>query len=228
MGASETLRGPQHPQLTGAVDTMSLRDQIVSLLREAVLSGELKQGWLYSARALAAQLGVSLTPVRGAVLQLVQAGVMEQCRNRGFRVCSYSAADRTHLAELLLLLEGEAIGAFAMSSSRTLRILERSTTAGLAAARAGDVHAFLRCEEEFHHALCLGTGSPTLVQTAFDLRCRMRLHALAQRSSAQALTARAMEHRLLLHLMRRRQVEQARLVLERHLRGREQAGALGA
>ena len=46
----------------------SLRDQVLSAVRDALVTGQLVPGVVYSAAALAADLGVSNSPVREAML----------------------------------------------------------------------------------------------------------------------------------------------------------------
>ena len=62
----------------------SVRGQILTALREALLSGELVPGEVYSAPALAEQFGVSATPVREAMQRLESEGAVETVPNRGF------------------------------------------------------------------------------------------------------------------------------------------------
>ncbi|HEX3648251.1 MAG TPA: GntR family transcriptional regulator, partial [Pseudonocardiaceae bacterium] len=55
----------------------SLREQVTEALRAALVSGALRAGVVYSAPGLAERFGVSATPVREAMLDLVQAGLVE-------------------------------------------------------------------------------------------------------------------------------------------------------
>ena len=71
----------------------SLRDQALSAIRSALMTGQLVPGVVYSAAALAADLGVSNSPVREAMLALVDEGLMEVVPNRGYRPVTLSAAD---------------------------------------------------------------------------------------------------------------------------------------
>ncbi|MFD8019876.1 GntR family transcriptional regulator, partial [Streptomyces lavendulae] len=53
-----------------------LRDQVGHALRAALIAGELRPGSVYSAPGLAAELGVSATPVREAMLDLAREGLV--------------------------------------------------------------------------------------------------------------------------------------------------------
>jgi DNA-binding GntR family transcriptional regulator len=64
---------------------ISLREQALALLREALITGRITDGVVYSSKALAAELGVSNGPIREAMLALVDDGLMEAVPNKGFR-----------------------------------------------------------------------------------------------------------------------------------------------
>ena len=89
---------------TATLKQPSLRDQALRVIREGMVSGELEPGGIYSATALATQLGVSASPVREAMLTLVNQGLMEAVRNRGFRVLPLDDEDRREIYEMRCLL----------------------------------------------------------------------------------------------------------------------------
>ena len=70
-----------------------------------MVAGELKPGEMYSAPALGERFGVSATPVREAMLDLVKDGFVEAVRNRGFRVLEMSDEDLDEVSQIRLLLE---------------------------------------------------------------------------------------------------------------------------
>src|SRR5215204_1262843 len=63
--------------------TPSLRDQALLQLRKAVVVGDLEPGSLHSEQTIAASLGLSRTPIREALLQLVAEGMVAFIPNRG-------------------------------------------------------------------------------------------------------------------------------------------------
>ena len=60
----------------------SFSDKAYHMLREAILTGELKPGEQLTEEALSAQLGISRTPIRSA-LQLLTAMRLTECDARG-------------------------------------------------------------------------------------------------------------------------------------------------
>ena len=108
---------------------MSLRDEAIETLYAAIIAGILRPGVVYSAPTMAAQLGMSATPVREAMLDLVKEGLVETVRNKGFRVVELADAELDELTQVRLLLEVPSVQRIATHG------LDPTEYATLAAAR---------------------------------------------------------------------------------------------
>ncbi|WP_431780213.1 FCD domain-containing protein [Streptomyces chumphonensis] len=173
----------------------SVRAQILSALREALLEGELEPGRVYSAPVLAERFGVSPTPVREAMQQLAAEGAVETVPNRGFRVAERSSSDLAELTEVRALLEVPPLLALARSLPaerwRPLRPLAQATVTHAARGERG---AYAEADLAFHRALLELTGNRHLVRVAEDVRRR----CVRPPQSPGAVLAAAREHVLLL------------------------------
>src|SRR5262245_58132942 len=87
----------------------SLRDRVLEWVRSDIVSGRGGPGTMYSVPSLASELGVSTTPVREALLELSNRGMIVPMRNRGFKVLASSLEDLENLFELRELLERFAV-----------------------------------------------------------------------------------------------------------------------
>lgn len=87
---------------------MPVRVEIAAILRKALFSGEYKSGDELSLTAVAAQLGVSRTPVREAFQTLESEGLIELRMNKGAIVLPIDAKYMTDHYETRELLEAEA------------------------------------------------------------------------------------------------------------------------
>lgn len=222
--------GPTAPS-TGPPRRHSVRAQVLSALREALLTGQLAPGNVYSAPTLAERFGVSATPVREAMQQLASEGAVETVPNRGFRVAQYSSRDLTELAEIQAMLEIPVL----LRLARTvpcerwdgLRPLAEST---LSAAARGDRAGFAEADRAFHCGLLELTGNRQLVMVADDLRRRGQsavgtgaLPPTARGAppgavaSPTELLASAAEHVALLDALAERDVAAAEQVARAHL-----------
>jgi DNA-binding GntR family transcriptional regulator len=92
-----------------AIRSVSIRHVVAESIRAALREGHFKPGENLSEVELAEKFEVSRGPVREAMLVLVEEGLLTHSPNRGFSVIDLSAEDRTHIAELRLLLEARAL-----------------------------------------------------------------------------------------------------------------------
>ncbi|MGY3684883.1 GntR family transcriptional regulator [Streptomyces sp. TE33382] len=179
-----------------------LRDRVANALRAALISGDLEPGVIYSAPTLAAEYGVSATPVREAMLDLAREGLVEAVRNKGFRVTELSDRDLDEYTEIRALIEIPTIGRVARSAPREqLEALRPVAEEIVAAADRGDLIAYLESDRRFHLGLLALAGNTRLVETVAELRKRSRLYGLADLSQAGSLVGSAQEHAALLDIM---------------------------
>ncbi|GAA4562242.1 GntR family transcriptional regulator [Planotetraspora kaengkrachanensis] len=155
-----------------AVDgTSSLTEQVIESVREAIHSGELRPGELYSVYRLAAQLNVSRTPVREAMLRLAEAGMVRFERSRGFRVLRRDPREIAEVFHLRLLLE---VPAARIAAGRADPALIEAMRAELDAMRAAagdhDEPRFMRHDRAFHELLLTAGANRKLVSVAGNLR----------------------------------------------------------
>lgn len=197
----------------------SLRDQVIAVLRQRLVSGELKPGGIYSAQAVAAELGVSGSPVREAMLTLVQQGRMEPVRNRGFRVVSLDDDDLREILQLRLWLEVPAMRLLA-GDPRVLAVQEQYAAiadAIVAAAREGDLVEYLERDRQFHLGLLGLLGNQRLVDVVENLRDQTRLFGLAELGESGRLVPSAEEHGHILAAMVQGDAELTEQLVVAHL-----------
>ncbi|MFF6995920.1 GntR family transcriptional regulator [Streptomyces sp. NPDC008313] len=195
-----------------------LRDQVANALRAALIAGELRPGIVYSAPALAAELGVSATPVREAMLDLAREGLVEAVRNKGFRITEMTDRDLDEFTEIRTLIEVPTVGQVATTASveqlESLRPMAREI---VTAAQAHDVLKYLEADHRFHLELLALAGNRHLVEVVADLRKRSRLYGLGDLNESGRLVSSAREHIELLDLMVAGQVQEAENCMRRHL-----------
>lgn len=140
--------------LLGAIDRpQSLTDRVYQTLREHVCSGRLPSGQPLQEAALAAQLGVSRTPVREALGRLASEGLLDTL-GRSLIVPSLSEADINDIYELRLLLEPEALRQVArcVDAGKTLMPLRHELASMAAAHSNGDASAFMQANYRYRAA----------------------------------------------------------------------------
>ena len=104
---------------------MPIRVRIASELRKAIYAGEYKSGDELSLTDVAAQLGVSRTPVREAFQELESEGLITLRMNRGAVVNTIDRKFVRDIFEIRRLLEADAVERAAKNGMETERLLER-------------------------------------------------------------------------------------------------------
>jgi DNA-binding GntR family transcriptional regulator len=180
------------PELAGRA---SLREQIASRLRAALVSGGMVPGVTYSVPTLAERFGVSATPVREAMLDLVNEGLVGAVPNKGFRVVEVSERELDELTELRGLVEvptvARLVGRVAREDLERLRGLAERIEAH---AESGDLIAYVDADRRFHLELLALAGNGQLVDLVDRLRARSRLYGLGRLAAQGQLTRSAQEH----------------------------------
>jgi DNA-binding GntR family transcriptional regulator len=198
----------------------NLREEITETLRAAVISGELRPGVVYSAPSMAAQFGVSPTPVREAMLDLAGEGLVEGVRNKGFRVTELSDRDLDELSELRALVEVPTVRRIADAgvTPAALDELRPLATRIEEAAARGDLITHVAADLEFHLRLLALAGNRQLVETVRSLRARSRIYGLRSLAERGELVPSAHEHAELLDLVAAGDADGAEALMDRHIR----------
>lgn len=197
----------------------SRRSQITETLRAAIIAGEMHNGVVYSAPALAREFGVSPTPVREAMLHLAKEGLIEIARNKGFRVVEPSDRDIEEITELRMLIEVPTVGKIARvgASAAVLRKLDARATRTVEAARAADITGHVVADMAFHLDLLGLSGNEHLVEIVRTLRSKSRLFGLRAPEKTETLRESTLEHAELVDFVRKREPEEAEALLSRHI-----------
>lgn len=200
------------------LEHVSLREQALTIVRQAIVSGEIGPDEIYSASALASRLGVSNSPVREAMLTLVNQGILEPVRNRGFRIVPISEHDLDEIGEMRRMLEVPGIVALIdRADDEDIEALRPVAAEIETAARAGDVPVFLDADRRFHLGLLELGGNTRLVQTVAQLRDQTRLYGVNTLAERGILQQTAPEHFELLDALLARDPSRAEDVMTCHL-----------
>ena len=214
-GPFEQEKPPVFPSFSSR---RNLREEIRDMLRGAVISGQLRPGIVYSAPSLAEQFGVSVTPVREAMLDLANEGHVEALRNKGFRVTELSPAQLDSITDVRVLLEVPTVRAVALAGAdaSTIERLNGLAAAIVEAAERHDLIAYVTADMEFHLAVLELAGNPELVEVARSLRTKSRLYGLQALTPDQIFPS-SLEHSDLVQLIEARDADGAERLMRQHL-----------
>lgn len=174
----------------------TLKDEALGVVRSALLSGEMKPGLIYSANSLAAQLGVSNSPVREAMMELAAKGLLEVVRNRGFRVVEMTEADRREVYDLRMMIEVPAVIQVAKSgpSREDEALLRRLAQATVDLAQPDDLPGYLDADQVFHMGIVDLLANRRLSSIVENLRDQSRVRGSYHLAERGLLRQSAEEH----------------------------------
>jgi DNA-binding GntR family transcriptional regulator len=196
----------------------SVRQRVRGILGAEIQTGELEAGQIYSAVALSESMGVSATPVREALMDLANAGLVEAVRNVGFRVRTISATDLDEILALRRWLEVPAMDlVIRAATDDDLTALRPLAERICEEATRNDVTGFALADSVFHAAVLDLTRSPRLVKVVGELRGQTHLLGLRRLGAAHDLVPSGLEHIEIVEALVARDRRLARALMRRHL-----------
>ncbi|MGV0645542.1 GntR family transcriptional regulator [Mycolicibacterium sp. XJ879] len=191
-------------------------EDAVEILREEIVTGKLPPGSPLRLKALADRLGMSMMPVRGALLSLESLGLVEQDPRRGARVGSFSLDDLYNTYEARLALEVLAVERAAARFTEEDEEKARKALAEHTAAAANTM-ASREAHTALHFAIYEAAQSPWLMKLIMPLWVnseRYRLVSIPHRGDREV---RRLEHERIIDACARRNPRVAARELSTHL-----------
>jgi len=142
-----------------------LSEDVARFVRRRIFDGTYSAGEYVRLDQLAAELGISVTPVREALFELRAEGLLVQQPRRGFVVLPVTGRDLADVANVQAHVGGELAARAAINiGDQQLRDLKK-IQAQLEQAYAGqDDERTVRLNHEFHRAINVAADSPKLAQ----------------------------------------------------------------
>ncbi len=139
-------------------------------LRDAIYTGILKSGEIYTETGLAKQLGISKTPVREALLALSTIGFVTFLPRKGVTIKEFSENDIHEIFHFRKIIEVGAIEQVAKNAkSLDFEQVNIAFTNQKQAARKGEILSWLKSDRDFHSNIMQLTNNSRLVRTLQDL-----------------------------------------------------------
>lgn len=200
-----------------------LTEKATEAIRRMIVRGDFLLGEALSEITLANRLGVSKTPVREALLQLKLEGLVEIMPRRGSFVFQMNVAQVTQLSHMRRILEDAGlVTAMADNWKRLGEDLAQISAKMGDAIKADDAERYVAFDEQFHHAIVNRARNEYLADAYSHIS--FRIQALRNRLSRDpSINLRSLgEHGELAVLVAARDVDAARVLLNRHIRMTEQ------
>ncbi|MDR7127353.1 GntR family transcriptional regulator [Pseudotabrizicola sp. 4114] len=191
----------------------SLRDTI----EEAILSGVYVPGGRLEEKVLAEQYGVSRTPVREALRQLQEAGLVDIRERRGAVVCDNSPVDLVNMFEVMAGLEMLAVRLAVRRMTAADRESIQAAHEACRIARDVGADAYYYENEAFHRSIYHASGNPFLEQQASALHRRLQPYRRLQLRSLNRVGQSFEEHEAILNALLAGDAEAAESAIWNHV-----------
>ncbi len=142
-----------------------LSDDVARYVRRRIFNGAYGAGEYLRLDQLAVELGISVTPVREALLNLRAEGLLVQQPRRGFMVLPVTARDIADVANVQAFIGGELAARAAENISDEQLAALRAIQDDLERAyEQDDLERTVRLNHEFHRTINVAADSPKLTQ----------------------------------------------------------------
>ena len=198
--------------------SLSLEEMVYTNLEEEILSGKLTRGTSLGEIPISLRLGVSRTPVRGALHRLSEDGLVEILPNRGAVVLGINSEDLIDIYHIRMRLEGLA------STSAAERISEEDLTKLSDAVELAefyinkkDTEHLKELDTQFHSIIYRASGNRLLNKVLSELHRKTKAYRKLSLSVPGRLEKSAFEPREILMAIKERNPEKADRLTSLHI-----------
>ena len=195
----------------------TLRAHVVKILSAGILSGKYKPGDRLNESQIARELNISRIPVREALSQLQEQGLVQNRERRGMFVTNIGPQEVLQISSLRIVLETEA-----------LRLAQKRMTPEILAALEGLVDKMdswdgtlleaAGLDLEFHRTLWKAAGNPYLERALNAVMVPLFAHKTLEHVTRDVRRWRLSHHRILLDAVAGRTNDDPQAVLLTHMR----------
>ena len=189
-----TLPKRKHQRALTPNAPTSAREKAYRALQQKMLSGEFPAGSPISEASLARELGISRSPVREAIGQLIAQGLLRPVPNRGTAVLEFGKRDIAEIYDVREALELYAVGKAAEGPIRAadveelirlademLELRDELQETGQCRLNAAQMQRFVASDLRYHDLLLRLAGNARLVKAVGDGSVLLNAFAIRRR-----------------------------------------------
>lgn len=201
----------------------TLRMSALDAIRETILDGTLRPGQQVVQAEIAAQMNISRAPVREALRQLEDEGLIESIPYKGSFVSRITRRDILELYSLRGALEALAVKlAIARSDERDIVDLESLMAQMAEAADVADYQALSAADIEFHTRICVLSRHQHLLRN-WNINANLIRRMLSFRNRLNPPHVVVAMHSPIIRAIRTRDVDAAQRAIDEHCRNSGEA-----
>ncbi|MER6560577.1 GntR family transcriptional regulator [Streptomyces sp. NPDC001027] len=206
-----------------------LRQQVLDVLRQAILSFHFAPGQRLIERELIEEIGVSRTTIREALRELAAEGLVKTIPQKGAVVVVPSPQEAVELYELRAVLEALAVRRFTeLASDEQVAELRRAFEELAEAAEAGgDTLRILKAKDGYYDVLLRGSGNRSVHSTLGGVQARLSLLRATSLAQPGRTATSVQELRTMTEAIKARNPDAAVRACHHHIEQAKRAGLEG-
>jgi DNA-binding GntR family transcriptional regulator len=206
------------PKLTTIKQPDSLARMAYEAIRLSILSGQWQIGELYNEKAIAADLGISRTPVREALLELASQDLIIFMPRRGLMLNRFTRRDVDEIFELRKAIELASVEKIANTSPLPdLLAIEESLLEQRKAVKQKDYMAFMEADRKFHTSFTTLTNNRRMISIIENIRDMIQVMGIKALSVEGRAVKVIEEHQAIFKVVKEGHAKEARNVMAYHL-----------
>ena len=195
----------------------SLEEKVFMTLEEEILQGSLEKGTSLTEVSLSTRLGVSRTPLRGALHRLAEDGLIKIVPNRGAVVLGVDKSDLIDIYKVRIRLEGLASALAAENIGEDgITKLRESVELSEFYINRGDTERVKELDTEFHKIIYAASANRQLEAILTELHRKIKAYRKLSLSVSGRTEKSVSEHREILKAIEARDKKLADELMSRH------------
>ncbi len=197
---------------------LPLRDVVIQTLRQAILTGELAPGERLLEIQLADKLGVSRTPVREAIRELAQEGLVTMIPRRGAVVAQITEKSMNDVLEIRRALDALSVElACERITEEELAALKGACDKFEQKLKTGEMREMVAADMELHDIITQASGNARLHQLVNNLYEQMYRYRFEYIKDTTRYETLVKEHRIIYESIRRKDKDTAIRTARTHI-----------
>jgi GntR family transcriptional regulator, rspAB operon transcriptional repressor len=194
----------------------SKKDHAYKLIRQSIISGELRPGEILNIANLSQKYSLGITPVREALIVLESEGFVDSLPRTGFIITSVTIQDILETFHLRTILEVEAIGlAVERIADEDIRALEANNSTEMQLGQTTNGNRRTQAYElnrDFHLIIARASGNRRLASLVEQF-----LDEMERMLAVDPYIADPEQHLNILRALKTKQKEAAQSAMKKHL-----------
>jgi len=195
------------------------RDKVYSILSKAIFRGDLKPGQRLVESKLAKLMKVSRTPVREAIIELIQKGLAVPSPPKGVKVAPLpTTKELTEFYDISSVLRGLAARKAACNiTPQEIKQLQEIIAESEQSLREGSLKEIFKLNKKFHQVIEKSSNNKELLFLLDDVykRSRERFSEILSRKKRQEKSIE--EHKVILEALIKKDEELAEQLMKKHI-----------